>query len=109
MLATMNNMIRTASVVAVAAITLGVTAGCNGAKSSCRGNTCNVTVTGDEDVKATILNAKWEFDAVVDDSIEVEVNRQEKVIREGETATVGNFTVQVTDADKGKAKLVIRR
>jgi len=102
------NMIRVVAVAAAATLAL-LPAGCSGAKSKCKANSCDVTVTGDDNVKATVLGMKWEFDDLLDDSIEVENKKGEKLMKEGETATVGGFKVFVKDADKGSAKLVISK
>jgi hypothetical protein len=102
------NMIRAVAVAAAATLAL-VPAGCSSTSQKCKGNSCNVTVKGDDNVKATVLGMKWEFDDLLDDSIEVENKKGEKLMKEGETATVGGFTVVVKDADKGSAKLVISK
>lgn len=85
------------------------TAGSNSATSTCKVNTCDVTVKATGEVKSKILGARWELEQLLDDSIEVEVNGQEKVVREGETATLAGVKVQVKDADAGRAKLVISK
>ncbi|MEO5873463.1 MAG: hypothetical protein ABIS86_15670 [Streptosporangiaceae bacterium] len=93
--------------VPLAALTLGLAAGCSSDNASCTGTTCTITFDRGVNAKASILGIEAELVSVAGQNVTLRVAGQQLTVPINDNETSGNFDVKVTSVTKDNVIVTI--